>query len=147
MQDSVVIKAPAKLNLFLRIIGRKNNGYHIIRTGITFLDLYDEVNISLSDINNLSYSGPFKPPSSIYKNDIINKVLNNFPMKKKLNVKIKITKNIPCQAGLGSASTDAASLIKGLQKLNLINGINNLLKYLHFYLETIPFFMHHLFDI
>ena len=48
-----------------------------------------------------------------------------YPMKKKLNVKIKITKNIPCQAGLGSASTDAASLIKGLQKLDLINGINN----------------------
>ena len=35
--------SPAKLNLFLRILGQKNNGYHIIRTGITFLDLYDEM--------------------------------------------------------------------------------------------------------
>ena len=56
MQDNIVIKAPAKLNLFLRIIGQKNNGYHIIRTGITFLDLYDEISISLSNINKLSYT-------------------------------------------------------------------------------------------
>jgi len=123
MQDSVDIKAPAKLNLFLRILGQKNNGYHIIRTGITFLDLYDEISISLSDINNLSYSGPFKPPSSIFKNDIIIKILKDISIKQKLN--IKIIKNIPWQAGLGSASTDAASLIKGLKKLGLIKDINN----------------------
>ena len=120
MKDSIVIKAPAKLNLFLRILGKKNNGFHIIRTGITFLDLYDEVNISLSNINNLSYFGPFKPPLSIYENDIIIKVLKNIFIQKKLKVNIKIKKNIPWKAGLGSASTDAASLIKGLKKLNLI---------------------------
>ena len=64
MLNSVFIKAPAKLNLFLRILGLHNNGYHIIRTGITFIDLYDEVNISLNNINDLSYSGPFQPSSS-----------------------------------------------------------------------------------
>ena len=126
MQDNVIIKAPAKLNLFLRIIGQKNNGYHIIRTGITFLDLYDEVNICLSDINNLSYSGPFKPASSIFENDIIVKVLHNISIKKKSKVKIKITKNIPWKAGLGSSSTDAASLIKGFKKLGLIKNVNNM---------------------
>ena len=123
MLDSVAIKAPAKLNLFLRILGQKNNGYHIIRTGVTFLDLHDEINISLSDINKLSYYGPFKPSTVVYENDIIIKVLKNISIKQKL--KIKITKNIPWKAGLGSGSTDAASLIKGLQKLGLINDINN----------------------
>ena len=49
------VLAPAKLNLFLRIIGQKNNGYHIIRTGITFLDLHDEVNISVSNKNHISF--------------------------------------------------------------------------------------------
>ena len=83
MKDSVFIKAPAKLNLFLHIIGQNNNGYHNIRTGITFLDLYDVINISVNDISNLSYSGPFRPPSSIYENDIIIKVLNNISIKKK----------------------------------------------------------------
>ena len=67
MQNRVVIKAPAKLNLFLRIIGQKNNGHHIIRTGITFLDLYDEISISLNDINEISYFGPFKPINSFFE--------------------------------------------------------------------------------
>ena len=78
MQDSVIIKAPAKLNLFLRILGQNNNGYHFIRTGVTFLDLHDEINISLNDNNNLSYYGPFKPSSGVYENDIIIKVLKNY---------------------------------------------------------------------
>ena len=125
MQDSVVVKAPAKLNLFLRIIGQKDNGYHIIRTGITFLDLYDEINISLNDTNNLTYFGPYKPSSLIYEKDIIVKILNNIILKKKSKVKIKIKKNIPWKAGLGSASTNAASVIKGLQRLGLINDIDN----------------------
>ena len=125
MRDSVTIKAPAKLNLFLRIIGQKNNGYHIIRTGITFLDLHDVVNISLSDINDLSYTGHFKPLSVIYKNDIIIKVLDKISLKKNIKINVKITKNIPWKAGLGSASTDAASLIKGLQMLGLIDDIDN----------------------
>ena len=71
MLDSIFISAPAKLNLFLRIIGQKKNGYHYIRTGITFLDLHDEISIRLSDVHSLTYSGPFKPTSKIYKNDII----------------------------------------------------------------------------
>lgn len=125
MQDSVVIKAPAKLNLFLQILGQKSNGYHTIHTGITFLDLYDEVKVSLSNRNSLLYSGPFKPSSSIFKNDIIYKVLNNISMKKETKIKIKIKKNIPWQAGLGSASTDAAALIKGVQQLALINNMND----------------------
>ena len=54
MKDSVFIKAPAKLNLFLHIVGQNNNGYHKIRTGITFIDLYDEINISLNDKNQVS---------------------------------------------------------------------------------------------
>ena len=89
MKDNVFIKAPAKLNLFLNIIGHNNNGYHNICTGITFLDLYDEINISLSDKNNLSYNGPFKPSSSIYKNDIIHKVLSNVSMEKEKRLKLK----------------------------------------------------------
>jgi len=125
MQDSVIIKAPAKINLFLRITGQKENGYHNIRTGITFLDLHDELKISFSKKNNLFYSGFFKPTSKEFKNDIIVKVLEKISLNKKTKLKIEIKKNIPSKAGLGSASTNAASLIKGFQKLKLINKIDN----------------------
>ena len=123
--DSCVIKAPAKLNLFLRILNQKKNGYHIIRSGITFLDLYDKVSVRLSNKDKLEYIGPFKPKLKRYDNDIILKVLDIFNLKKNIHLEIKITKNIPWKAGLGSASTDAASFIKGLQKLCLVNNIDN----------------------
>ena len=57
------------------------------------------------------------PDIKISYNDIIIKVLRNILIKKKLKIKIKIKKNIPWKAGLGSASTDAASLIKVYKSL------------------------------
>ena len=125
MQDRVFIKAPAKINLFLRILNQRKNKYHNIRTGITFLDLHDEIIISLNNKNNLSYSGPFKPAFKIFENDIIAKVLKDTSLRIQKKISIEIVKNIPSFAGLGSASTDAASLIKGLQKYGLIKDVNN----------------------
>ena len=129
MQDKIIIKAPAKINLFLRIYGQKENGYHMIRTGVTFVNLYDEIKIKLNDKNDLSYSGPFKPSDQIYKDDIIRKILlKKNLIKKNIKLKINIKKNIPYGAGLGSASTDAASFIKYLQNFKLINNFGK--KYL-----------------
>ena len=45
MQDKKTILAPAKLNLFLKIVGRKINGYHLIHSGITFLNLFDKIQV------------------------------------------------------------------------------------------------------
>lgn len=126
MLNSFVIKAHAKLNLFLRIIGLHNNGFHEIRSGITFLNLYDKLTVKLSDKFTVSYSGPFKPKSAKFNNDVIVKIYKKISLINKKNTfKVHIQKNIPSQAGLGSASTDAASLIKGLQQLRLLNNIDN----------------------
>ena len=125
MQDSFVTKAPAKLNLFLRILDKNENNFHIIRTGITFLNLYDEIKIYKDNKTCLKYTGPFKPSLNIYKNDIVLKLLKTFSLEKKINLNIEIKKNIPWKAGLGSASTDAASLIKTLEKMGLISNVDN----------------------
>ena len=42
------ILAPAKLNLFLKVVNKRKDGYHNIKTGVTFLNLYDEVLIETS---------------------------------------------------------------------------------------------------
>ena len=111
--------------MFLRILGQKKNNYHNIRTGITFLNLYDEIKISCSARNSLSYSGPFKPTAQKFENDILIKSLKYISLKRKTKFNVEIKKNIPWEAGLGSASTNAASFIKGLQKLDLIKTIDN----------------------
>ena len=45
MPDKIIEKSPAKINLFLKIINKRDDGYHNIRTGITFIDLYDEISV------------------------------------------------------------------------------------------------------
>ncbi len=117
--------AKAKLNLFLGIKKKKDDGYHNIHTGVTFLNLHNEISISRSKKNFISYTGPFAPKNRFYKDDILYKVIKllNINEKKKLKINIKIKKNIPTGAGLGSASADAAALLRGLKKLKLIKKI------------------------
>ena len=121
MQDKLFIQTPAKINLFLKIINLRNDGYHNIRSGVTFLDLYDEMIIEISDTHSLKYTGPFKPLSNNFENDIVVKILSTLKLPQNIKLNINIKKNIPTQAGLGSASTNAAGLIKGLKNLGLID--------------------------
>ena len=115
------IFAPAKLNIFLKVLGRRPDGYHIIRSGITFIDLYDELEINISNKMSIHYKGPFKPKRDTYDDCIILKTLKFLGLNKNLNLNLTITKNIPVQGGLGSASTNAAALIQGLEVMKLIS--------------------------
>ena len=111
--------AKAKINLYLKIYNKRKNGYHNIRSRVTFLDLYDEITITKSKIkkNKIQYSGPFAPSSGKYKNDIIIKLLNFLYTieKKQFFLNIKIKKNIPNGSGLGGASANAASVMNYLR--------------------------------
>ena len=121
MQDKITIKAPAKINLFLKVLKKRKDGCHNIKSGITFINLYDEIEIWKSNKTSIEYYGDFKPTKGFYDNCIIKKILKSYFSKKKLNIKIIIKKNIPVQGGLGSASTNAAAFLKGLKKLKIID--------------------------
>jgi 4-diphosphocytidyl-2-C-methyl-D-erythritol kinase len=121
MMDSVKILAPAKINLFLNILNRRMDGYHFIRSGITFINLFDELKIKKSNKMQINYKGPFKPKKKKYEDCVILKTLNFLNLN--LNFDITITKNIPVRGGLGSASTNAAALIRALYEINLIDKI------------------------
>ena len=119
--DSVKIFSPAKINLFLKILGRRQDGYHIIRSGITFVNLFDQIDIKISDKTLIQYGGLFKPNKGNYEDCIISKTLKFLHLDKNYNFNIKVTKNIPVKGGLGSASTNAAGLIQGLELMKIIN--------------------------
>lgn len=121
MQDSKLILVPAKLNIFLKILGKRDDGFHEIRSGITFINLYDHIKVTKNNKNIISYSGDFKPENGKYDNCIIIKTLNFLEIKKNTKLKIEIIKNIPVQGGLGSASANAAALIIALEDMNLID--------------------------
>ena len=111
----VKIKSYCKINLSLRVLKKLKNGYHNIRSLITFCDLYDI--ISVSKINGpqdkISFSGKFKRGID-KKLNTITKVLKTLRKRgffKKQSFKINIQKNIPHGSGLGGGSSNAADLL------------------------------------
>lgn len=122
------IIAPAKVNLYLHITGRRNDGYHLLDSLFVFTELGDEITITPSPTLSLTIDGPF---SSFFENTAVE---NNLIFRAALLLKnkytvnagahIHLTKNIPVAAGLGGGSSDAAAVLKGLNnvwKLQLDN--------------------------
>jgi len=109
--------SPAKLNLFLKIVSKREDGFHNLRSGITIINLFDEVFVEKSSEFKVKYIGEFAPKNNSFKNCIVKKIFSKFDIKKP-NYCFTIKKNIPIQSGLGSASSNAAAIIRILKKLN-----------------------------
>ncbi len=106
--------APAKINIGLRVIRKRPDGYHDIETIFYPIHLADEVEISIAARHEFY--------SNIHLDQEANlclRALNLFCERTGVNaeVKIKVHKNIPIGAGLGGASSDAAAVLTGLQQL------------------------------
>ena len=109
--------APAKINLFLKIISKRDDGYHNIRSGVTLINLHDEVFAQKSSEFKVKYTGEFAPPNNIFKDCIVEKIFSKFNLVKPQYC-FTIKKNIPVQSGLGSASSNAAAVLRILKKLD-----------------------------
>ncbi len=112
------IKAYAKINLFLDITGRLENGYHTLNTVMQQINLYDVVTVELSDGEGIfiECSNPLVPCN---EKNIVYKAISAFMENsdKKAKVNINIQKNIPLEAGLGGSSTDGAAVLNALNNL------------------------------
>ena len=139
MDNSITEKSPAKINLFLKILNRREDNYHNIRTGITSINLCDEIEVKPSNQFNVEYKGAFAPKNNIF-DDCIVKKLFKFLKKEPPKLLFSISKNFPYQAGLGSASSNAATIIKILENLELIEK-KNIFDYVNLGAD-IPLFLH-----
>ncbi len=110
------IKAYAKINLGLYIVGERPDGFHNIETIFYHINLFDELHLSLANDISISCSDPKIPTDC---NNLCWKaaeLLQN-ELKTTNGVKISLTKNIPIGAGLGGGSSDAASILQSLPTL------------------------------
>ena len=117
MQASFKELSPAKLNLFLKIVGKREDGFHNIRSGVTLINLFDEVIAKKNSRFTLKYIGRFAPENNKFEDCIIEKIFSKLKIEKP-NYAFTIKKNTPIMSGLGSASSNAATVIKILEKLN-----------------------------
>jgi 4-diphosphocytidyl-2-C-methyl-D-erythritol kinase len=103
----------AKVNLFLNIVGREKNSYHSLQSFFCLLNLTDHITIKPSTNTNCIIDRDEIVDNVVYKAVNYFNKLNN--VNKIVNIKIK--KNIPISSGLGGGSSNAATVLKLLEKL------------------------------
>ncbi len=115
--QTIRVRAPAKINLFLRIVGSRADGYHDIETVFQAIELYDELEMSQSH-GESSLAVPGHPGLETESNLVMRAV--RWVEKETdlaLPCKIVLTKRIPVAAGLGGGSSNAAAALLGISAL------------------------------
>ena len=114
---SLVLPAPAKINLFLHVTGRRDDGYHLLESVFVPISLADTVRLTPrtdGDIRLLN-----APAGLSESNDLACRAARALQAATRtpLGVDIELLKRIPQGAGLGGGSSDAASTLLGLNRL------------------------------
>lgn len=109
--------APAKINLFLHVVGRRADGYHLLQTVFRFLDYGDEIRFAPRDDGRIVLVTPLPgvPPESdltVRAAHLLRKQINGAH-----GVDIHLTKRLPLGGGLGGGSSDAATTLIALNRL------------------------------
>lgn len=116
--DRITLAAHAKINLSLRILGKREDGFHELETLMTRIDLHDDVEIMHGAGDGISFTcnDPDLPSGS---DNLCVKAANAFRDSTGLDHGMVITlmKRIPHGAGLGGGSSDAAAVLLGLNEL------------------------------
>jgi len=105
--------APAKLNLFLHIVGRREDGYHLLQTVFQFIDLYDILSFEIRSDEQIILESPFKERDLIYRAAF--ELQQRFGISR--GISIHLEKNIPIGGGLGGGSSDAATTLLALNEI------------------------------
>jgi len=120
MQSLYDVPAPAKLNLFLHITGRRADGYHLLQSVFMLIDWCDTLHFSVRadgqiSREDLSWTLP--------DDDLVVRAARMLQHRTQcpLGVHIGISKSIPAQAGMGGGSSDAASTLLALNRLWKLN--------------------------
>lgn len=117
--EVVVMAAPAKLNLYLEILGKRPDNYHALESLMIGVDLFDTLEIRKSDESELRIS--CEPPGlSTGPDNLVWKAadaLRRLAGRAELGAEIRLTKRIPTQAGLAGGSSDAAATLIGLNEI------------------------------
>lgn len=117
MKKFISFLSPAKLNLGLKIVGKRNDGFHLLKTIFCLIDLFDEINIQVTNngkISLIEHNQAWNFWNDLsYKAAITLKKFTNC----NLGCNIKIKKTIPSGAGLGGGSSNAATILIALNQL------------------------------
>jgi 4-diphosphocytidyl-2-C-methyl-D-erythritol kinase len=112
--------APAKINLSLKVLGRRADGFHEIDTLMAPISLYDELVVEPNESGAGLLFSSDDPSLPVGNDNLVVRAARSFfsEIKEEPRVRITLRKNIPHGAGLGGGSSDAASTLLGLNQLH-----------------------------
>ena len=118
-EGRLVVRAPAKINLSLLIAGRRADGYHAIQTVMAKVTLYDLLVMERSETGGLDLNCGGRYSVEAGPDNLVAKAYHALceMTGRRLDVCIRLEKNIPVGAGLGGGSSDAAAALLGLNRL------------------------------
>ena len=129
MEKQLTVSAPAKLNLFLHITGRREDGYHLLQTVFQFLDYGDQITLTLRDDGEIHRTSELAGVAE--NDDLVVKAARSLQQYcagsqgtsleaspgTSLGVDIAVNKILPMGGGLGGGSSNAASVLVALNQL------------------------------
>ena len=121
MSQKFSFPSPAKLNLFLHVVGRRADGYHELETVFQFIDQNDTIDIQITNDSNITLLTPIEGVD--YDDNLIVKAAKILQQKTQTpqGAKISIIKCLPMGGGLGGGSSNAATILLALNKLWNVN--------------------------
>jgi 4-diphosphocytidyl-2-C-methyl-D-erythritol kinase len=103
--------ARAKVNLFLHVVGRRADGYHMLDSLAVFPDVGDRLSMAPAATLGLAVSGPFGAGLADEANNLVLRAARGFgvAMGRPADFQFRLTKNLPVASGIGGGSADAAA--------------------------------------
>ena len=119
--QSVTLAAPAKLNLYLHVTGKREDGYHLLDSLVAFTDIYDTLTLTPAPDLRFTADGPFtagfgdEDPAT----NLVVRAARGLgeAVGRDVPVAFHLTKNLPVASGIGGGSADAAAALRGLARL------------------------------
>jgi 4-diphosphocytidyl-2-C-methyl-D-erythritol kinase len=117
----LTLAAPAKLNLYLHVTGKRADGYHLLDSLVTFTDIYDTLTLAPAPELRFTADGPFaggfgdEDPAT----NLVVRAARGLgeALGREVAVAFHLTKNLPVASGIGGGSADAAAALRGLARL------------------------------
>jgi 4-diphosphocytidyl-2-C-methyl-D-erythritol kinase len=118
---SMTLAAPAKLNLYLHVTGKRADGYHLLDSLVAFTDIYDTLTLTPAPALTFTADGPFaggfgdEDPTT----NLVVRAARGLgeAVGRDVPVAFHLTKNLPVASGIGGGSADAAAALRGLARL------------------------------
>lgn len=116
--DRIAVLAPAKVNLYLHVLGRRPDGYHLLDSLVVFAACGDRIEVTPAETWQLTIDGPFAPDVPAGEDNLVLRAARALADEVGGRpAAIRLTKQLPVASGIGGGSADAAATLRALPRL------------------------------